>query len=258
MKIISWNVNGLKARLKVIARLCDEYQPDVFCCQKVRTKGNCFVTVPGYFSWRGSMDASLFGGVSTFMKLWKGIELESLANIPKLSDWLLNTGCVLAFNFEHFILVNVYFPYSNLSNEDFVKTRQRWDYEIHESLVKAVSRKPLIVCGDLNIVDTDLDAWDNVSVKKQGCFLDWEHRNFKSLLKATCLVDSYRYLHPQGRDFSYFYNNNPEYRLSNQGYRIDYFLVSESLLPYVKKSEILTHVLETTNNPILLEIDLPH
>ncbi|MCH5236051.1 MAG: endonuclease/exonuclease/phosphatase family protein [Muribaculaceae bacterium] len=161
----------------------------------------------------------------------------------------------LALNFENFILVNTYFPYSNLSNEEFVKTRQRWDYEIHEYLVKAANRKPLIVCGDMNIVATDLDAWDNISVKKQGCFLDWEHRNFNSLLEATGLVDSYRYLHPEGRDYSYFFHNNPEYRLANQGFRIDYFLVSESLLQHVKKSEILTDIFETTNNPILIEID---
>lgn len=255
MKIVSWNVNGLKARIEAVKRLCEEQRPDVLCCQKVLTKGSGFITVPGYFTWWGSMDGGLVGGVSTFMKLWKGIELDSLVNVPKASDWLLDTGCLLALNFEHFILVNTYFPYSNLKNEEFVKIRQRWDYEIHEYLVKAAGRKPLIVCGDLNIVSTDLDAWDNVSVKKQGCFLDWEHRNFNSLLEATGLVDSYRYLHPEDRKYSYFFNNNTEYRLANQGFRIDYFLVSESLLPYVTKSEILTDVLEITNNPILIEID---
>lgn len=255
MKIISWNVNGLKARLEAVKRLSMELQPDVICCQKVMTKGNGFVIVPGYFTWWESMNGGLVGGVSTFMKLWKGVEIESLANVPQASNWLLDTGCLLALNFEHFFLVNTYFPYSNFKDEELVKIRQCWDYEIHEYLVKAASRKPLIVCGDMNIVATDLDAWDNVSVKKQGCFLDWEHRNFNSLLEATGLVDSYRYLHPEGRDYSYFFNNNPEYRLANQGFRIDYFLVSESLLQHVKKSEILTDIFETTNNPILIEID---
>lgn len=255
MKIISWNVNGLKARLEAVNRLCQEQQPDVICCQKVRTKGNGFIAVPGYFTWWGSMSGGLFGDVSTFMKSCKGIELDYLANVPRPSGWLLDTGCVLALNFDHFILVNTYFPYSNLSNEEFIKTRQRWDYEIHQYLVKVTNWKPLIVCGDMNIVATDLDAWDNVSVKKQGCFLEWEHRNFNTLLEATGLVDSYRHFHPEGREYSYFFNNKPEYRLANQGFRIDYFLVSESLLPYVKKSEILTDVFDTTNNPILLEID---
>ena len=86
-------------------------------------------------------------------------------------------------------------------------------------------------------------------------FLDWEYRNFNSLLEATGLVDSYRYFHPERRDYSYFFNNKSECRIANQGFRIDYFLVSESLLPYINKSEILTDVFETTNNPILIEID---
>lgn len=254
MKIISWNVNGLKARMEAVKQLCEEQHPDVICCQKVRAKGNGFVTIPGYFTWWGAMDDCLYGGVSTFMKLWKGVELDSLANVPQLPEWLFETGSVLVLNFDKFILINAYFPYSNLSNEEFVKIRQRWDYEIYEYLVKAASRKPLVVCGDLNIVATDLDAWDGVSVKNQGCFLDWEHRNFNSLLESTDLVDS----HPAGREYSYFFNNNPEYRLANQGFRIDYFLVSESLMPNVKKSEILTDVFETTNNPILLELNLPN
>ena len=80
--------------------------------------------------------AGLVRGVSTFLKLWKGVEIDSLVNVPKTSEWLLNIGCLLAINFEHYILVNVYFPYSNLSNEVFMKSLQRGDYEIHEYLVK--------------------------------------------------------------------------------------------------------------------------
>ena len=107
--------------------------------QKVMTKGSGFITVPGYFTWWGSMDGGLVGGVCTFMKLWKGIELDSLTNVPKASDWLIDTGCLLALYFENFILVNVYFPYSNLSNDEFAKIRQRWDYEIHEYIVKVAN-----------------------------------------------------------------------------------------------------------------------
>ena len=119
------------------------------------------------------------------------------------------------------------------------------------------SQKPLILCGDLNIVAEDKDAWDGVSVKNDGCFTEWEHRNFNSMMLQSGLVDSYRVLHPEGRDYSYFFQNRPEYRIENQGFRIDYFMVSEELMPFVKMSEILTDVFDTTNSPILLEIDLP-
>ena len=89
MKILSWNVNGFQTRIEAVKRLCEEQRPDVLCCQKVMTKGNGFITVPGYFTWWGSLDGGLIGGVSTFMKLWKGIELYSLANVPKTTNWFL-------------------------------------------------------------------------------------------------------------------------------------------------------------------------
>ena len=73
-------------------------------------------------------------------------------------------------------------------------------------------------------------------------------------MKAAGLVDSYRVLHPDGTDFSYFYQNRPEYRIANQGFRIDYFMVSKEMMLDIKRSEILTDVIETTNSPILLEI----
>ena len=108
----------------------------------------------------------------------------------------------------------------------------------------------------MNIVATDKDAWDEVSVKKAGCYFPWEHKDFDGMMKAAGLVDSYRVLHPDGNDFSYFYQNKPEYRLSNQGFRIDYFMVSQDLMHEVKRSEILSDVMETTNCPLLLEINL--
>ena len=75
-------------------------------------------------------------------------------------------------------------------------------------------------------------------------------------LNQTDLVDTYRYLHPDGRDYTYFFQNKPEYRLLNQGFRIDYCLMSEELLPYLIKSEILIDVTDTSNSPLLIEIEL--
>ena len=145
----------------------------------------------------------------------------------------------------------------NLSKEQYIKDRQRWNYELHDYLVKLTKQKPVILCGDLNIVNEDSDAWDEVSVKKVGCFTEWEHRDFNSLMKQAGLVDTYRFLHQEGKDFSYFFQNKPEYRLMNQGFRIDYCLMSEELLPYLTKSEILTDVTDTTNSPLLVEVNLP-
>ena len=255
MKILSWIVNGLQARLEAVNRLVTELQPELMCFQKVRKKGAFLTSIDGYFGWLGIMDDGLFGGVSTYIR--RGVPFEFEAQRNDMPEWLMETGCLNVIRFDQFILVNAYFPYANKSNEEFVKIRQQWDYELHDYLDKLAHQKPLILCGDLNIVAEDIDAWDGVSVKNDGCFTEWEHRNFKSMMSQFGLVDSYRVLHPEGRDYSYFFQNRPEYRIENQGFRIDYFMVSEELMPFVKKSEILTDVFDTTNSPILLEIDLP-
>lgn len=255
MRILSWNVNGVQARLEAINRLVAELVPDLMCFQKVRKKGAFLTQIPGYMGWLGIIDEGLFGGVSSYIKASFTFDFEAQRN--DMPEWLMETGCLNVIRFDQFILVNAYFPYVDLSKEQYIKDRQRWNYELHDYLVKLTKQKPVILCGDLNIVHGDLDAWDSVSVKKVGCFTEWEHRDFSSLMKQTGLVDTYRYLHPNGRDYSYFFQNKPEYRLMNQGFRIDYCLMSEELLPYLTKSEILTNVTDTTNSPLLIEIDLP-
>lgn len=255
MKIICWNVNGLQARLEGIDRLVEKYKPDLMCFQKVRKKGAFLTQMPGYLGWLGIMDDGLFGGVSTYIR--QGFPFEFEAQRNDMPEWLMKTGCLNVIRFDQFILVNTYFPYSNTADEKWIQIRRQWDYELHDYLVKLSNEKPLIVCGDMNIVATDKDAWDGLSVKNAGCYFPWEHKNFNSMMRAAGLVDSYRILHPDGSDFSYFYQNKPEYRLLNQGFRIDYCLVSEDLLPCLTKSEILTDVTETTNSPLLIEIDFP-
>lgn len=255
MKILSWNVNGIQARLETLYQLAIDLQPDLMCFQKVRKKGAFLTQIPGYMGWLGIMEDGLFGGVSTYISREMPFDFEAQRN--DMPEWLMETGCLNVIRFDQFILVNAYFPYVDLSKDEYVKIRQRWNYELHDYLVKLTDQKPVILCGDLNIVNEDIDAWDGVSVKKVGCFTEWEHRDFNSLLSQTGLVDTYRHLHPDGRDYSYFFLNKPEYRLLNHGFRIDYCLMSEDLLPYLSKSEILTDVGDTTNSPLLIEVNLP-
>lgn len=254
MRILSWNVNGLQARLDVVDRLAAELRPELMCFQKVRKKSAFFTEIPGYRGGHGIKDSGLFGGVSTYIRDGFPIEFEAQRN--DMPQWLLETGCLNVIRFENFILINAYFPYANMGKEEFVKNRQRWDYELHDYIVKLTNHNPVIMCGDMNIVAEDIDAWDGVSVKNVGCYTEWEHRNFNSLLSRSGLVDTYRFLHPGGNDYSYFFQNRREYRLTNQGFRIDYCLVSKEILPCVKKSEILTCIADTTNSPLLIEVDI--
>ena len=258
MKILSWNVNGLGARVEVIKKLSQELCPDVMCFQKERAKGSgSLFDIPGYLGLFCTVERPqmLFGGVTTFFRKDREFDLGRL--FRHIDGWPGETGNIQAFDFGEFILVNAYAPYSNATDEKWIMIRQHWNYDFHDVMCSLSKQKTLIVCGDLNIVSQGIDAWDGISEKSAGCFFDWEHRNFESMLNATGMKDSYRVLHPDSREYSCFFQNRPEYRTENQGFRIYYFLVSEELMPYVKKSEILTDVFDTTNSPILLEMDLP-
>lgn len=255
MRILSWNVNGTQARLDGINKLVEKYQPDLMCFQKVRKKGAFLTQIPSYMGWLGIMEEGLLGGVSTYIR--HGFHFDIDAQRNDIPEWLLKTGCINVLRFDQFILVNTYFPYAKTGNDEFIKIRQRWNYELHDYVVGLTHQKPVILCGDLNIVTQDIDAWDGVSVKNIDCYFPWEHRDFNLLLEQSAFVDSYRAFHPTGNDYSYFFQNRSEYRLANQGFRIDYFLVSKELMPYVVKSEIMTDIIDTTNSPLLLEIEIP-
>jgi len=116
--------------------------------------------------------------------------------------------------------------------------------------------KPLIICGDLNIVHTDLDSFYPSCVRNTGCYYQWERDDFDKLLLEGKLVDAFRKLYPKERTYTYFDTiHGEDYRATNQGSRLDYFLVSESLMPSVVMSEILPHM-SAPSNPIILECQL--
>lgn len=253
MKIISWNVNGLLARSEAVNNLAADLKPDIMCFQKIKTKNDSLINIPEYMRWFGFIEDGLAGGVCTYLRHGLNFDMESQrGDIP---EWLLKIGCINVLELKNFILVNAYFPYAKTDNDEFIRIRKRWNSEFHGYIVNLANEKPVVICGDLNIVAKDIDAWDGISVKNLGCYFPWEHRDFDLLLNQADLVDSYREMHPSGRDYSYFFQNRPEYRLSNQGFRIDYFLVSRELMPYVVKSEILSDIIETTNSPILFQIE---
>lgn len=255
MRILSWNVNGIEARNEALIRLTDEYRPDVICCQKVRTRNLGVGVIPGFLPFTGPINPTQIGGVWTYLGNNTYNSIDEIRCISAgLTEWQTDGGNIQMFDFGKFLLINAYFPYSNKSDKKWLDIRRQWDYELYETL-EAVTRKRLIVmCGDMNIVLTDKDAWDNVSVKEAGCFFPWEHKAMEELMKKFNLVDAWRALHPDQREYTYFYQNRPEYRLSNQGHRIDYFLVSADLMLDIQSCDILTDVIDCDSNPIILEI----
>lgn len=238
MNIISWNVAGIKARANEIERLMQEHQPDIVCLQKTR-----------------SGDTPKFDGYADYCYCsdrWSGV--ASYVRIGLMAKFVESDSHHLILEFDEFVLVNAYVPYSNPKVPGYVERRKEWDKWIIE-FVKAQT-KPVIICGDLNIVHTDLDSFYPSCVRNTGCYYQWELDDFNQLLTERHLVDTFRKLHPTERAYTYFDTmHGVDYRAMNQGARLDYFLVSKSLMPSVMKSEILPYM-SAPSNPIILDLQL--
>lgn len=162
MRILSWNVNGLGARVEAIKRLSQELCPDIMCFQKRQAIGTwSIVDISGYMGIRGQVSTSrlLFGGVSTYFRTHS--DFETAFSMP-IDGWLGETGNIQVFYFDDFFIVNAYVLYSNPTDSEWIHIRQHWDIKFHEKLCNLAKQKPLIVCGDFNIVSQDIDAWDGI------------------------------------------------------------------------------------------------
>lgn len=250
MRIISWNINGIKKHFDDLNKLIAEYAPDVVCLQKVKcSTGTKDFPILGYERFDLETYRSRYYGVATYLRNndW------GISNFP---DILAREGHLQALlRTDHSIrltLLKCYVPYSNRI-ENFIAERKVWDNHLRYFVDKSFNPGDFILCGDFNIANENLDTWDGQERKKIPCFLEWERDNFQQLLQCGDLVDAYRALHPQTKEFSYF--NRIVDRADNKGYRIDYFLVSRSLMQHVRKCEIIEFI-SSDSNPIILDIEI--
>ena len=245
MRLISWNIDGIKAHFKVLKNLISKYSPEIISLQKVKDiKDSPEFEIEGY---KRECFSAPYAGIATYVKNCIPCSFDKPSN-PELVGHLLKTEVF----YPAFTLYNIYTPYSNPKIEGAIEHRKKFD----ESLKRIVSTTPdrQIVCGDMNIVAGSNDCWDGKFKRNQANFHDWERRNFDELLKAGHLIDTYRTVNPFTKDFSYFFRNDSVARANNQGHRIDYFLASRSFEPQIVKAEIIKVCTVSTNNPILLEI----
>lgn len=245
MRLISWNIDGIKAKFDALQRLVAEYQPDVICLQKVKdSKCSKAFDLDGYKRYNS---VGPYAGVTTYVKKYIPVSPFTLASDKIVDGHALRTD----FDYPHFSLFNIYVPYSNPKVEGAVAHRKAFDQWLAGHVGGTPDR--IIICGDMNIVHGPLDCWDKKFERNQANFLDWERDNFNELLENNALVDTYAMWHRFGHDFSYFFRNDPKVREKNQGLRIDYFLASQSFVPSIRRAEIIKNVTVSTNNPILLE-----
>ena len=245
MRLISWNIDGIKAHFDALEKLVDEYSPEIICLQKVKDiKDSPEFEIKGY---KRECFSTPHASVTTYVKECLPCKF-SKSHVPELSGHLLKTE----FFFPSFTLYNIYTPYSNPKVEGAIEHRKKFD----DILIKMIETTPdrLIICGDMNIVVSEQDCWDGKYKRNQANFHDWERLNFTKLTEAGNLIDTFRVLNPFSKQFSYFFRNDPQVRANNQGHRIDYFLASRSFEPQIVKAEIIQNYTVCTNNPILLEI----
>lgn len=240
MKIISWNIAGIKKRRAEIDDLVQKYQPDILCVQKTRSKEA--QAIKGYNCLCDC--ANQWSGVATYCR--DGLEYS----------FIESDSHHLILELDSIVLINAYVPYSNKSVPGFIDRRKEWDKWIIDCVKR--QKKPIIMCGDLNIVHTALDTFQAKYEQNAGCYYPWEREDFNRLLDKGNLFDTFRFKHPYKQGYTYFDTmHGTDYRALNQGTRLDYFLLSEFLKPYLVKSDILSDFGSAPSVPILLDINYP-
>ena len=252
MNIISWNVNGIRAILKKdFKEQIKSMNPDILCLQETKAHPDQVDEMLKDYEhhfWNASIRKKGYSGTAIFSKIQPlsvryGIEEEEHDQ----------EGRVITAEFKDFYLVTVYTPNSGrgLVRLDY---RQEWDKAFLKFLKKLEKKKPVITCGDLNVAHTEIDlARPKANYNKSAGFMQEEIDGMNNFINAG-LLDSFRYLNPDKLDAYSWWSYRGGARENNVGWRIDYFLVSESYIKNVKKAEILMNEYGSDHCPVSIEI----
>lgn len=249
MKIISWNVNGIRATLKKdFVKTISKLNPDIICLQETKSPGEAVdIDLPQYEMYWNHAQKKGYSGTLILTKL-KPLCVKNGLGIAKHDD----EGRVITAEYENFYLVNVYVPNSKRKLERLDYRVNEWDTDFLQYLKKLEKRKPVIFCGDLNVAHTEIDLSNPSTNRRNHGFTDEERAGFDNIVQAG-FMDSFR-VFEKGIEHYTWWSPMNNCRQRNIGWRIDYFCVSSSFMPSVKKSTILKDVLGSDHCPILLEL----
>ena len=250
MKIISWNVNGLRAVLrKDFLGYLSKEGPDILCLQETKaTPDDVEQLWPAtYTTFWNSAQKKGYSGTAIFTRV-KPLNVTLGLNIPEHD----NEGRVLIAEYPDFFLVNVYVPNSKRELTR-LPYRQEWDRDFLKHLKKLERKKPVIFCGDLNVAHTEIDlANPKANVKNHG-FTPEERAGFTAFVKAG-FIDTFREFEKGGGHYTWWSPMGGA-RKRNVGWRIDYFLISSALRPRLKKAFIRPNVMDSDHCPVGIEIE---
>ena len=251
MKLISWNVNGLRACVtKGFADYFNTMDADFFCVQETKLQqGQIDLDLPGYQQFWNYAEKKRYSGTAIFAKeaplsVTYGVGVEELDT----------EGRLITLEYPDFYLVTCYTPNAQqgLARLDH---RLKWDEAFREYLKNLDKIKPVIACGDLNVAHQEIDLKNPASNRGSAGFSDEERQSFGTLLEAG-FTDSFRYLHPDATGIYSWWSYRFNARKNNAGWRIDYFIVSSSIADKIQAAPIYTDILGSDHCPVGLEIDL--
>lgn len=261
MKLISWNVNGIRAVVKkdMFIPFLDTYNPDILCLQETKAeKGQAVIDMPGYEEYWNSAEKKGYSGTAIFTKVKpisvvNGLPDKICAKYGLVADRYgdpRTEGRVIAAEFNDFYVVTVYTPNAKDDLSRVPLRHKQWDPAFLAYCKDLEKRKPVIFCGDLNVAHTPDDLARPKENEGMKGFTQEEREGFQKFLDAG-FVDTFR-MFKSGNGFYTWWSNFNNARARNIGWRIDYFLVSEKLKKQVKSARILDTVMGSDHCPVEL------
>ena len=251
MKLISWNVNGIRACLtKGFEERFQELDADIFCLQETKCQqGQVKLELPGYYQYWNYANRKGYSGTAVFTKkeplsVFYGMGIEEHDK----------EGRVITLEFEDFYMVTVYTPNSQ-SELRRLEYRMQWEKDFLSYLLKLQEKKPVIICGDLNVAHKDIDLKNPKTNRNNPGFTDEERACFSTMMESG-FVDTFRHFYPELEGAYSWWSYRFKAREKNAGWRIDYFLVSPSLASKLDDAKIHSEIMGSDHCPIELTINI--
>ncbi len=250
MKLISWNVNGLRACIrKGFGDYITVQDADFFCLQETRMmQGDAQIPAEGYHAYLNAAEKKGYSGTAVLAKR-EPLDVSFHMGIDEHD----HEGRLITLQYEGFFLVTIYTPNSQ---RDLARLpyRLRWEDDLRAYLCALDRQKPVIACGDLNVAHEEIDIKNPKTNVNNAGFTMQERAAMTRLIDAG-FVDTFRFLHPDETGAYTWWSNRFNARQNNVGWRIDYFLVSRRIKDRVRAARIDAHVMGSDHCPIVLEID---
>ncbi|MBO7601122.1 MAG: exodeoxyribonuclease III [Lachnospiraceae bacterium] len=250
-RFISWNVNGLRAcRDKGFTEFFNSIDADAFCLQETKlSEGQIDLSLPGYHQYWNYAEKKGYSGTAIFTKdeplsVTYGLGIEEHDH----------EGRVITLEYPEYYLITVYVPNSkeDLSRLEY---RMRWEDDFLAYVKRLEADKPVIYCGDLNVAHKEIDLKNPKTNHHNAGFTDEERAKFDAVVNNG-LIDTFRFFYPDVKDAYSWWSYRFQARQKNAGWRIDYFVVSESLKDKLKEAKIHTDIFGSDHCPVELDIDI--